>query len=79
MPVCGGREGMQIMLTEISPSLSGLTLATRLGKLKILILLKVTGLLKMQLTISRYPSKDQQDKLERTGFILEGVKVSQNT
>lgn len=78
MPLSGGGEGMEIMVTEINPSLSVLTPAIRLGKMKILILLKVIGLPKMQLPISRYPSRDQQDELEHTGFILEGFGISQN-
>lgn len=60
-------------------SLFGLSLATRLDKLKILILLKMIGFLKMQLTTSRYPSRNHQEQSECTVFILEGVKVSQNT
>lgn len=70
---------MEIMLTEISPSLAGLTTATRPGKLKILILLKVIGPPKMQSTTSRCPSRDQQDESECAAFILEGIEVPQNT
>jgi len=38
---------MEIMLAEVSPSFFGSTPATRLGKLKILVLLKVIALPKM--------------------------------